>query len=136
MSHTNQPQLTAEQKQTLKQEAEKHISGLIKRLQERIDSYQKRITEAKDLVPNLRDIDLSLLDPDSDMLANLIAKVSLFETQQNHMKAIQNSPYFLRLDLTWKDSGEAQTIYISKFAQKEENIFSWVSPISTLRHFG
>lgn len=130
--HTRQ--LTAAEKQSLKATAMSHISGLRERLQQKIADYQQKIEEKKSTIPHLENLDLFSIDPDSQELELLIAKIKLYDELSREAEVIRNSPYFLRMDVSWEDTDDVETIYISKNQYKEENIFSWVAPIATLRY--
>lgn len=126
--------LTPEDKTRLQTEAQSHIDMLIGKLNSDIQSYEAKIKALKEEIPQFEDVDLFSLDPDSAALELIIAKIKLYNSFIDEAKTIQDSPYFLRLDVVNKETGDAETIYISKNQHKDENIFSWVSPISTLRY--
>lgn len=126
--------LTAVDKSRLQSEAQKHIDSLIGKLSTDIKGYEDKIQKLKDTIPEFEAVDLFSIDPDSAALELVIAKIRLYTSFIEEAQVIQDSPYFLRLDVISKETGDAETIYISKNQHKDENIFSWVSPISTLRY--
>jgi len=48
-----------------------------------------------------------------------------------HLKQLYPSPYFTRCD--FEIDGQKKPIYISKFSFSEEGVYSWTTPIATLR---
>lgn len=126
--------LTTEDKTRLQKEAQLHIDMLIGKLSSDIEGYEAKIKSLKETIPELDSVDLFSIDPDSAQLELIIAKIKLYTSFIDEAKVIQDSPYFLRLDVVNKETGDPETIYISKNQHKDENIFSWVAPISTLRY--
>lgn len=127
--------LTSAEKHALKSEAEANISALDSRLQKRISRYQKLEQDQKDLIPQLQDMDLDILDGDSEHMDQTLAKIRLFKQKATELETLAASPYFLKLNVTWQSGGE-ETIHISKYADAKEKIYSWFSPIATLRYAG
>lgn len=128
--------LTGENKRALKTEAEASIAKLNSRLGARINRYKKLEQDQLDLIPQLQDMDLDVLDGDSEHLDQTLAKIRLFKQKAAELDTLANSPYFLKLNVTWTDSDTSETIHISKYADAKEKIYSWFSPIATLRYSG
>lgn len=47
---------------------------------------------------------------------------------------LMESPYFVQCDLKFRDEAQVKTFYFAKFSRPDEQIFSWVSPISSIRY--
>ena len=128
--------LSPTDKQRLKSIAEKDIADLSTNLQTKIEDYRHKAAAERDMIPQLLEDDLETLAETTAVADEVVAKINLFEDHANELEHLQKSPYFLKLDLIWKETGEAETIYIGKFAYTQEKIYSWFSPIATLRYVG
>lgn len=126
--------LSANQKQELLSDVQARIDALREMLETRKQDYRERITELKSNIPELEGIDLFNIDADSNELDLIIAKIRLYTQFIEESETVQDSPYFVRLDVVDPETSDFQTIYISKFPYKDENIFSWVAPIAALRY--
>lgn len=126
--------LSGSDKAALKNVADNHIHSLSARFDGSIERYNFLIKEAKKQIPEVAELNLKTLDGNSEFMDQVLGKIRTYSILQDAIKVIKDSPYFVRLDLKWEDSGEQQTIYISKHSYKDENIFSWAAPISTLRY--
>jgi DNA helicase IV len=135
MSHTN-PTLSAQEKQAIKQAADAHIQHLNHTLQTQVDYYAKLAQAERDSVPKLQQFDLGTLAESGQVKDEVLAKIYMYEDNQIALERIQAAPYFLRLDVTWKDTNTNDTIYIGKYAAIDYNIYSWIAPISQLRYSG
>lgn len=127
-------QLTPARKSELQAEVQRHIDGLVKLLQDSKVEYEAKIKELRENIPELENIDIFSIDPDSAALDVIVAKIRLYSSFIEEAEVLQSSPYFLRMDILDIETGDNQTIYIGKHQYKQENIFSWVTPISTLRY--
>lgn len=47
---------------------------------------------------------------------------------------LEGSPYFVRCDVIWEKEKEIKSLYFGKFGFSEENIYSWITPASTMRY--
>jgi DNA helicase IV len=121
------------QKEQIKLDAERHIAELGQRAERRIEAYKDIIKQNTQTLVDIRQTeweDLVEADAVNDLLAG---KVGLFQERIDNLERVRNSPYFLRLDLTWAD-GKQETVHIGKHALLDEKIYSWLSPIATLRY--
>ena len=50
------------------------------------------------------------------------------------LKRLLPQPYFTRLDLQFADDAEPQTYYVAKHSFSEESIYSWTTPLASLRY--
>ncbi len=109
-------------KTTLKENAEEH-------LKKTIDSLNKIIAERKEknhaLRTHFRGVDRADLFAEQRILAH-------HEERQEDLQALLPSPYFSYLEFT-PLHGESKKIYIGKFSFLEEQIYSWITPIASLR---
>lgn len=46
---------------------------------------------------------------------------------------LEGSPYFVRCDVIWDKEKEIKNLYFGKFGFAEEEIYSWITPASTMR---
>lgn len=125
--------LTPAEKVRLVNEANSHIQSLVSGLKDSIASHSQKIEDLKNNIPQLEELDLFSLDPDSVELEILIAKIKLYTELIDEAEVLIDSPYFARVDVIWKESGKHETLYFGKHQYKDHNIFSWVAPIATLR---
>lgn len=64
-----------------------------------------------------------------------IAQRALLVYNRKYVRELQDlypSPYFARTDFE-NNNGEKKTLYFAKFSFPEEGIYSWVTPVATLR---
>lgn len=47
---------------------------------------------------------------------------------------LEGSPYFVRCDVVWENEKETKSIFFGKFGFSEEEIYSWITPASTIRY--
>lgn len=47
---------------------------------------------------------------------------------------LKGSPYFVRCDVIWEKESEVKSIFFGKFGFSEEEIYSWITPASTIRY--
>ncbi len=127
-------QLTTEQKLSIKAAADLHVKELTKELQYQSEVLMNRGQEHRENLQEFADIDIDDAASDDAVKELAIAKVQLLEGMAKDLLKIKSTPYFVRLDLIWEDTEEKETIYIGKSLYKPAGVFSWVSPISTLRY--
>ena len=63
-----------------------------------------------------------------------IAQITLMAYNRKYVRELQDlypSPYFARTDFV--NNNEKKTLYFAKFSFPEEGIYSWVTPVATLR---
>jgi len=46
---------------------------------------------------------------------------------------LEKSPYFVRCDLQFNNEKKPKTVYFSKFSYRDQSIYSWVTPIASIR---
>lgn len=46
---------------------------------------------------------------------------------------LHESPYFVRCDVIWEKESQIKSIYFGKFGFSDEEIYSWITPASTIR---
>ncbi|MES2436763.1 MAG: UvrD-helicase domain-containing protein [Patescibacteria group bacterium] len=56
-----------------------------------------------------------------------------FEKRVEELDHLYNSPYFIKVNLTLKDSGEKVEYRFAKFHLSDEKIYSWVAPVASIR---
>lgn len=113
--------MNQEQKNTLLDEARGHLAAI---REEIVAAVEKR--EVKEKVMS-RDA-LSMSAGDAITQRRLVAHQ---QERVEHLKQLYPSPYFTRCDLELK--GENKTMYFGKFSFSEEGIYSWITPVATLR---
>lgn len=47
---------------------------------------------------------------------------------------LEKSPYFVRCDVIWEKEQEVKSIFFGKFGFSEKEIYSWITPASTIRY--
>lgn len=126
--------LTQQQKDSLFSGANQHVAGLKQQLQTEADNLFRRAQEHRTTLKEFADIDIDDAASDDAFKELAIAKVQLLEGMAKDLLTIKEAPYFIRIDVVWNDTGESETLLFGKRLYKPEGIYSWVSPISTLRY--
>ncbi len=110
-------------KNKLIEEARRHVSGLVKDLGESIEIFQAEIDESKRRIPRLS-------GPDQELEVKLYYhRIGVVERQT----LLRDNPYFFRCDARLEGHDIDRTIYISKHAYPEKNVYSWTAPVAALR---
>ena len=110
-----------ELKEQLVQSVKNHISSIRNSIKQVVE-----IKEKKDAVM-LKGI--NKLDG-----GDQIAQITLMAYNRKYVRELQDlypSPYFARTDFV--NNNETKTLYFGKFSFPEEGIYSWVTPVATLR---
>jgi DNA helicase IV len=55
------------------------------------------------------------------------------EKREGELAHLEGSPYFVRCDVIWEKEEEVQRLYFGKFGFNEEDIYSWITPASSMR---
>ncbi len=113
--------MSESQKQTLLLQAKNHITDIQQKITVNIE-----LREKKDQVKKREVIRMSVVDA-------LTERILIAHNQEkiSHLKQLFPSPYFTRCD--FEMNGEKKIMYFGKFSFSEEGIYSWVTPIATLR---
>ncbi len=102
--------------------ARKHIKQTQEKISEAVEIQEERLR-----TKNKRTIGLM----PSDVLVE--AKLtSILQEQVEHLKQLFPSPYFTYCEFE-TDSGDNKRLYFGKFSFRDQDIYSWVTPIATLR---
>ncbi len=104
---------------------------LIQKVKEHVESIRTKIVNVVE-IKEKRD---SVMAKEISKLAggDAIAQWTIMVYNRKHvrdLKELYPSPYFARCDF---DSGEKKTLYFAKFSFPEEGIYSWITPVATLR---
>lgn len=67
---------------------------------------------------------------DPDVVVTLVIHQLEHEKQLSYS---ENVPYFVRCDVKFDDSSKTETLFFGRFAFREDSIFSWVAPASSIR---
>lgn len=55
------------------------------------------------------------------------------EKRLGELAHLEGSPYFVRCDVVWEKENEVKNIFFGKFGFSEEEIYSWITPASSMR---
>jgi DNA helicase IV len=127
-------QLSSERKAGLKQAADQHLQQLFTQVDAMIATAQERIGVNKELADQIMEYGLNSADEASTMGDLAKAKIDLYGRTITELRVVKGSPYFIRLELIWDETGEKEVMYFGKLAVPQEKVYSWVAPISTLRY--
>lgn len=109
------------------------VANKVQFFRSKIANYQQKIEELRKLAPELLNQDRDKVDPGTEEGRLLFAKAEIREDQVKIMKELQDSPFFARLEAKFDDEKEDKELFISKHPWLDESIYSWVSPVATLR---
>lgn len=98
----------------------------IRNIQDQIDSEQKRLDE----VFNKSKSDIMKMSQEDRERYFRIYEIG--QQRRDEFKVIRDNPFFTRMTTDIKDK-KKDVIYIGKFSFPEKQIYSWVTPIATLR---
>jgi DNA helicase IV len=111
-----------EKKETY-EKAKKHVTKTCDIIKHALVDTEKSTKEMADGFSNAT-------SDDQLVLSNSIAQN---KKRIGELKDLKSSPYFVRCDILREGEKENETWYFSKFNFSEENIYSWVTPASSIR---
>jgi DNA helicase IV len=106
---------------------------LLADLRKHISHVQERIKEGLKVTQEQADVDIfkiARLRPEDQMVAMQIKGNAMQRVED--LKRLIGSPYFIKCNVILK-SGEKKTYYFAKHHFSDEKIYSWFSPVSTIR---
>ncbi len=105
------------------QSAKSHIAKVDKRIKEKIINLHKGVEKDKEEYKRISEI---------ERLAHG-RLIEFKEKKIEELTVLHGSPYFVRCDIILDRTKEKKTYYFAKFLLDEEFIYSWVSPIASVR---
>lgn len=127
-------QLSPQQKAELKQAADTQLQNLFSQVDAMIATAQERIGLNQELAEQIMEYGLNSVEESATMNDLAKAKIDVYGNNITELKVVKDSPYFIRLELIWDETGEKEIMYFGKMSVPQEKIYSWVAPISTLRY--
>lgn len=115
--------MNQEEKNLLLEEARAHVSHIQEVVREQGASLKNLIERNE---RNRKDLGRS-----DQMVHNVLRNYN--ERRQEELESMIPSPYFSRCDFCPSGELSPKTLYFGKFTLPEESMYSWVSPISSLR---
>lgn len=111
-------------KEEILSKARNHVKMVSLRLEEAGKETEKSLKRSKEIFP-------ALSEADKIVESRLIkyGKKRIGEIQ--HLKG---SPYFVRCDVVWEKETEVKKVFFGKFGFSEEDIYSWITPASSIRY--
>lgn len=104
-------------------EARNHVKKVSLSLEKAGKDTVKSLKRSKEIFSTLSDADKIV---ESRLMRYNKKRVSEIE----HLKG---SPYFVRCDVVWEKETEVKKIFFGKFGFGEEEIYSWITPASSMR---
>ncbi|MCR4279724.1 MAG: hypothetical protein NUV78_03245, partial [Candidatus Zambryskibacteria bacterium] len=114
----------------MKMYKEKLLANLIKH----IAHIQERINENLKVTQEQADMDvhkIARMRPEDQMVAMQIKGNAMQRVED--LRRLIGSPYFIKCEVILQRTGEKKTYYFAKHHFSEERIYSWFSPVSTIR---
>ena len=109
-------------KETLLQSLRTHIDFVVEKIKEKLQTTK--------ILANTSLKELSKLSPEDQMVyMNLRAQAQTREVELAHL---EGSPYFMKC-VVIDEAGEEKRYFLAKHQFSEESIYSWVSPIASIR---
>lgn len=103
--------------------ARKHLEKIGSRIDHARKQLEKNIAREKTIYPTLTSADKIVAD-----------QVRQFHTKRSgELSHLQGSPYFVRCDVIYDQEEETHSLYFGKFGFRDESIYSWIAPASSMR---
>lgn len=112
-----------DKKEELLSAAQKHVKKVSLSLAKAGQETKKSLQRSKEIFSTLSS-------------ADQIVERRLLKYNQKRIGEIahlKGSPYFVRCDVVWENEEEVQSLYFGKFGFSEEEIYSWITPASSMR---
>lgn len=116
--------LTDQDKKALHQAAQAQVEEVCARL------LQTHLQEGK----AVEELEALLRRPANQDRPVQQALLSIRQATYEQTGLLSEAPYFTQCDLLFPDESLPRTYYFSKFSAPDEQIFSWVSPIASIRY--
>lgn len=107
---------------------------LLANLRKHIVHVQERIKDGLKVTQEQADMDthkIARMRPEDQMVAMQIKGNAIQRVED--LKRLIGSPYFIKCEVILRRTGEKKTYYFAKHQFGEEKIYSWFSPVSTIR---
>ena len=107
---------------------------LLDNLRKHISFVQEKIRQSLNVVEEQANMDIykiGRLRPEDQMVAMQIKGNAMQRVEE--LNRLIGSPYFIKCDVMLHHTGEKKTYYFAKHHFSEEKIYSWFSPVSTIR---
>ncbi len=116
--------LTDQDKQALHQAAQQQVTETGTRLERKQKEEEKALTQLRELLRRPATPDRLIQQ----------ALLPIREAAYEQAGLLADSPYFTQCEVLFPDETEPKTFFFSKFSRPDEQIFSWVSPVSSIRY--
>jgi DNA helicase IV len=123
--------MTNEEKQSILSNSKSHVEYSISQIFNRISELKRRIEylDTKLRTPNIYSTESA---DKSEKEVDLIKRDEFYNEIDNN-NVLLKSPYFSKLEINFEDNKISEDIYFGLFSYPDIKLYSWVSPIATLR---
>ncbi|HEX8974052.1 MAG TPA: UvrD-helicase domain-containing protein [Patescibacteria group bacterium] len=104
--------------------AKSHLKKVLLNLEKGRGETEKSLKRSKEIFKTLSDADKIVESRLMRYNKKRIGEISY----------LKGSPYFVRCDVVWENEKEVKSIYFGKFGFSEDEIYSWITPASTIRY--
>lgn len=113
-----------DKKEAILQGAKCHLKTVTLSLEKAAEDTKKSLARSKEIFKTLSDAD-KIVE----------SKLIRYNTKRvGEIAYLEGSPYFVRCDVIWEKEEEVKSLYFGKFGFAEEEIYSWITPASTMRY--
>jgi DNA helicase IV len=122
------------QKQSILSRARQTLAAKVDKFIRQRELFTMKMEELRKLAPQLMEQERDKVDPGTEEGRLLFAKADIREAQAQILTELIDSPYFTRCEVEFADQpGEIKELFFSKHTWTPEQIYSWISPVSTIR---
>lgn len=116
--------LTDQEKRSLHQIAQTDVTEIGARLEQKKEAEEQALDALRVL----------LRQPATPDRAVQQALLPIREAASEQAALLMESPYFVQCDLLFPGEAQPRAFYFAKFSRPDEQIFSWISPVSSIRY--
>ncbi|MEI7890835.1 MAG: UvrD-helicase domain-containing protein [bacterium] len=111
-------------KEVVINKTKKHIKDVVFELEKVAIENQKALKKSKKIYKTLSWGDKIVED----------GLIKYGKKRVGELQYLKGSPYFVRCDVIWENEKEIKSIFFGKFGFGEKEIYSWITPASTIRY--
>ncbi len=111
-------------KENIIKEAKNHVGMVILDLEKAAKDTEKSLKRSKEIFKTLSNAD--------QIVESMLMKYN--KKRIGEIAYLHGSPYFVRCDVIWEKENEIKSIFFGKFGFSEDEIYSWITPASTMRY--
>lgn len=116
--------LTDQEKRVLHETAQAHVTEVGARLEEKQEEEGKALERLRVLLRQ---------SASADRLVQQTL-LPIREAAYEQAGLLADAPYFTQCDVLFPGESEPKSLYFAKFSRPDEQIFSWISPVSSIRY--